>query len=411
MIGPLRLAGAAPVPAPRLPRVGRTPVAVGGHAQPLVAATAVELLRARTPVVLTPTPRAHPVARALLWDGRWSTVSSPAPADPPEPGWDVAFYTSGSTGAPRLHAFTLDQLALVVDWYADIYHLTPDSVVVTSMPTTYNFTFVAGVLAAAITGARLDLADAPATVLDRARTLAARHDRCVVLANPVVLQHAHPSQRLPSNVIIDSGGAPLSTTAITHVRELVADLREGYGLTETASLTHFDAEGTPDSLGTVGTALPGCAATTAPDPAAPMVSVSGPAVGREITSDGTPGPARTHLTTTDLGHIDQAGRLRLLGRRGDVAVAGLWPRDILDAIGPLLGTRCALARHPAPDRVTVRLLGGENPVPADDLRRRVSDLTGLPPRAVQVDVEPPQALLHSHKLPRRTAHLPGPTTT
>ncbi|MEU0236086.1 class I adenylate-forming enzyme family protein [Nocardiopsis sp. NPDC006198] len=409
MIGPLHLVGSAPALTPTLPRLGRAPVAVGGHDQQLTALATVELLRARTPVLLTPTPHTHPATRGLLWDGRWNAAPSPAP---PAPGWDVAFYTSGSTGTPRLYAFTLDQLTTVVNWYAAIYRLTADSVVITSMPATYNFTAVAGVLAAAMTGASLHLGADSSVVLDHARTLAARHDRCVVLANPVVLQHARPGRRLPSNVLIDSGGAPLSATAITRFRETVADLREGYGLTETASLTHFDAEGTPDSLGTVGGPLPECAATTAPSSAAPVVSVSGPAVGRQLTADGALGPTQTRLVTTDLGRVDSAGRLRLLGRSDDLAVGGLWPREVLDAIGPVLGTRCALVRHPAPDRITVRLLDAENPLSVDRLRRRVGVLTGLPAHAVQVDVEQPRSLLHSHKLLRHTtAHPPGSTTT
>jgi long-subunit acyl-CoA synthetase (AMP-forming) len=56
-------------------------------------------------------------------------------------------------------------------------------------------------------------------------------------------------------VLVDSGGAPLGITGISDFRDRGIDVREGYGLTETASLTHFDTEATAASLGTVGTAM------------------------------------------------------------------------------------------------------------------------------------------------------------
>lgn len=401
MIGPLRLNGPAPAHTPT-PAVGGGPVAIGGTNQATTAILTVDLLRRGVPVVLTPTPDIHPVAYGLVWNGQWHPTTTPPPAR--DAGWDLAFYTSGSTGQPHLFAFTRTQLARVASWYRDLYHLTPDSLLITAMPATYNFTAVAGVLAASVTDARLELATDPAAALERARTLATSHDQCVILANPVMLQHAadHPVGHLPGNVLIDSGGAPLSTTAIALFRDQVADLREGYGLTETASLTHFDTEGSADSLGTVGATVPGCTATVDPDPASPLLSITSPAVGRQITPEGRLGPERTHLTTTDLARLDSHGRLRLLGRTDDTAVNGLWPRDTLDLIGPALGTRCALVRHPATDRITVRLLDGENPVNVDDLRRRIAEATGLTPKEIQVDVNHRRVLLHSHKLPRHT---------
>jgi hypothetical protein len=50
------------------------------------------------------------------------------------------------------------------------------------------------------------------------------------------------------------------------------------------------------------------------------------------------------LTTTDLGVIVSGRRLRLRGRANDQQIAGLWPRDTLDAFGPHLGRRCTLIR-------------------------------------------------------------------
>ncbi len=151
-------------------------------------------------------------------------------------GWDLALFTSGSsTGRPRGHGFTAAQLSKVTAWYKAIYQATADSVIVTALPAAYNFTFIAGALLAAGLGARLHLTGQSGEVLTDAMRLARRADRVIVLANPIILDRLTPAGGLPANVLIDSGGAPLSTTAITDYRAHGIDVREGYGLTETAS--------------------------------------------------------------------------------------------------------------------------------------------------------------------------------
>ncbi|NUP47627.1 MAG: AMP-binding protein [Catenulispora sp.] len=310
--------------------------------------------------------------------------------------WDVAFYTSGSTGTPRLFAFTKHQLDIVTGWYATIYRATADSVIVTNLPPGYNFPFVAGLCLAAALGARLHLVDAVEDVFTSARQLAGTHDRCIVLANPVLLEHP-PNFQLPDNCLIDTGGAPLSTKAIAYYRSTVADLREGYGLTETCSLTHFDTEACDASLGTVGAAVEGAGARIVTVAGKPRVALRTPALGTpltgtlEHTEDG-------ELLTGDLGAIDAAGRLRLFGRHDDHLVEGLWPRDVLDHLGAILGTRTALVRHPSPDRVAVRLSAGADDRLVDAVRTATSELIGYDPRHVAVDTA--RGLLHSVKLPR-----------
>jgi hypothetical protein len=228
------------------------------------------------------------------------------------------------------------------------------------LPAAYNFTFVAGVLLAARLGARLHLSAGSHRVLDDAARLASSADRLIVLANPVILDQAAPTAALPASVLVDSGGAPLSITGISDFRARGVDVREGYGLTETASLTHFDTEATAASLGTVGTAMPGVHATVTTRDGKPVIELSGPATGIPL-DPGEALPAGS-LRTTDLGASDGHGRLRLLGRTDDQQISGMWPRDTLDALGPLLGRRCALVRHQH-DRATVRLLSAVTPTP------------------------------------------------
>lgn len=149
-------------------------------------------------------------------------------------------------------------------------------------------------------------------------------------------------------------------------------------------------------------AVPGVSCWIADSGGQPRLGLESPATGAELHPDGSCGPERTALLTSDLGTIDAAGRLRLLGRADDCEISGLWPRDTLDLIGTRLGTRCALVRHPAPWRVEVRVLGGLPPDLATAIHSQVRELTGLPARGISVTGET-GPLLHSHKMPRTSA--------
>jgi hypothetical protein len=310
--------------------------------------------------------------------------------------WSVALYSSGSTRTACAYGFARWQLNQLAAWYRTIYRASSATAVVTHLPVAYNFTFIAGLYLAASIGAHLHLAESASAVFAGAAKLAGQHDRCVILGNPVLLS-TPPPFRLPDNVLIDSGGAPLSTAAIGHYREHVADLREGYGLTETGSLTHFDTEGTPESAGTVGAAMPGVDTGIVEHGCQPRIAITTPVLGTPIAAPTATATGR--LVTSDCGVIDSDGRLRVLGRSDDHAVAGLWPRDTLDLIGPLLGTACAQVHHPTPDTVHIRL---RQPLPEPTLHAlhaRVAERIDQPVSAIAVDLAEGR-LLHSHKLPQ-----------
>jgi len=376
-----------------------------GSAQPQLAACAQTALRAGHRIVLLPaTSGGNPISApggTLLRAAGQATSAAPMTGIRVRDGWDVAMFSSGSTtGTPRGYGFTIAQLDVVTSWYQAIYQVTPDSIIVTSLPAAYNFTFVAGVLLAARLGARLHLSAGSHRVLDDAARLASSADRLIVLANPVILDQAAPAAALPASVLVDSGGAPLSITGISDFRARGVDVREGYGLTETASLTHFDTEATAASLGTVGTAMPGVHATVTARDGKPVIELSGPATG--IPLDPVEARPAGSLHTTDLGASDGHGRLRLLGRTDDEQISGLWPRDTLDALGPLLGRRCALVRHQH-GRATVRLLTAVTPATEAALRARAADLLGTTPEDVTITVHGAAPLLHSAKITRHAA--------
>jgi hypothetical protein len=108
------------------------------------------------------------------------------------------------------------------------------------------------------------------------------------------------------------------------------------------------------------------------------------------------------LRTSDVGKFDDKGRLRVLGRSDDFAIAGLWPRDTLDLIGWLLGTHCALIRHPDPGRVIIRLLPDVAALDLDAITRTVAKALDIALKDVEITFAS-NALLHSGKIARKSA--------
>jgi hypothetical protein len=386
-------------------------VALSGTDETAVAVLALHLASRGHQVILAPAALARAAdpplgaAHHLNADGYGVTCRSSPYPQAPEGTWRIGLYSSGSSDSPRAYGFTLSQLEAVARWYEVIYGVTGASAIVTCLPVSYNFAFVAGLCLAAHTGALLTLSGSPDTVFRDAARLAREADRVVVLANPVLLDLAgRAGPRLPGNVLIDSGGAPLCASGIALLRERLGDVREGYGLTETASLTHFDAEGTSASLGTVGAAMPGVRCWIADSDGLPRLGLRSPSTGVELSADGSSGPERSVLLTDDLGTIDPARRLRLLGRADDCTISGLWPRDTLDLIGAQLATRCALVRHANPGLIQVRVLGGLQPELAAAIHAQIRDRTGLPATGISVTGENGR-LLHSQKMPRTSSRI------
>ena len=102
----------------------------------------------------------------------------------------------------------------------------------------------------------------------------------------------------------------------------------------------------------------------------------------------------TTLPITGLGEIDNGRRLRLLCRADDEQIAGQRPRDTLDALGPILGRRCALIRHPrwpCPHPASgAGRVHGHHPA----LRDKAASLLGLPRARITITWRGSEPLLH-----------------
>lgn len=141
--------------------------------------------------------------------------------------------------------------------------------------------------------------------------------------------------------LLVSGSAPLPTELFHAVANLAGQPPlERYGMTETVVLTSNPLHG-ERRAGTVGRPLPGVELRLAPDGA---VEVRGPNLftgywGR----DGDTGSAFTvdgWFRTGDVGELDQAGYLRLVGRASDLVISGgfnVYPHEVEEVLRSVPG--------------------------------------------------------------------------
>jgi acyl-CoA synthetase (AMP-forming)/AMP-acid ligase II/pyrroloquinoline quinone (PQQ) biosynthesis protein C len=117
--------------------------------------------------------------------------------------------------------------------------------------------------------------------------------------------------RLPLLTLVAVGGARTPPALLERARLLGLPVRQGYGLTECASVVALD-DGTGDA-GSVGTALGHVRVSIAPDG---EILLDGPLHLGTIGVPRPPGP----LATGDLGRIDAAGKLWMEGRKSSLFV-------------------------------------------------------------------------------------------
>jgi malonyl-CoA/methylmalonyl-CoA synthetase len=315
----------------------------------------------------------HPTVRVETLgetgDGSLLNVSaSPVGARVQFPSETIAaiLYTSGTTGKPKGAMLTRGNLASSAATLVDAWQFTHSDVLIHALPIFHvHGLFVATncILAA---GASMHLLpkfdpDAVIALFDRASVLMGVPTFYTrLLASPKLTKAVVASMRL-----FISGSAPLlAETYRAFSAQTGHFILERYGMTETMMNTSNPYDG-PRLPGTVGPPLKDVRVRVVdPDTGAAlpheeigMIEVSGPNVfsgywrnpektAQEFRDDG-------YFITGDLGKIDGAGYVHIIGRGKDLIISGglnIYPKEVEDAIDAVPGViESAVIGVPHPD--------------------------------------------------------------
>ncbi len=315
---------------------------LGTDAVGLLRSTGAALPDLETVVVARGPERAGTVSWRRFLDraddsGREEARRRGAAIGPDDPA-DLLF-TSGTTGAPKgvlqSHRRTLQ---VATDWVAMTGLSAGDRYLMVN-PYFHMFGLKAGILASVVAGATM----LPEAVFDADRVLdRIECERVTVLPGPPTLYQSildHPGRAgrdLSSLRVAVTGAADIPVELVRRVREELpfSLVVTGYGLTEAGTVSATSPDDDPEVVATtVGRPRPGFGVRIVderdrdvPAGSAGEIVVRGGSVmagylddpdatARAFTADGW-------LRTGDLGTLDRAGRLRIVGRSKDMYIVG-----------------------------------------------------------------------------------------
>lgn len=279
-----------------------------------------------------------------------------------EPDDAAILYTAGTSHKQKGVILSHDNLLWNGRATAEALDLTSDDVTLCCVPLANIFGLGAALLPAMVSGGALVLQ--PMFDADEAIDLIERHRPTVLHGVPtmfVLIQRALASRggdvsSLRTGIV---AGAPISAELVDSLRrDLVPELEIAYGLTETSSTVTITSPGSGAARSaSVGRPLPGVEIAVLDADEQPVstgevgdIAVRGPNVMigyfRQPAATRAAFTAEGFLRTGDLGRIDAAGNLHIVGRESDVIIRGgygVHPREIEDH----------LRSHPAVDDVVV----------------------------------------------------------
>ncbi len=242
-------------------------------------------------------------------------------------GFGAIIYTSGSTGRPKGVRHESGQLGWSAAALARAIGATAADSYLSVLPLPLLLEALCAVLVPALVGGRTHFDTALSNAVGRGQpsSLAAayaRHRPTVGVLVPELLrlwvgELAATGRMAPESLrFVAVGGAPVPAGVAAAAWQLGIPVHEGYGLSECCAVVALNRPGARVA-GTVGAPLPGLVVSLAADG---EILVDGPSV-----TDGYLGgpPARRPWATGDLGVFDDAGRLRVLGRKDNVIVTAL----------------------------------------------------------------------------------------
>ncbi|WP_231643884.1 FadD3 family acyl-CoA ligase [Mycolicibacterium baixiangningiae] len=280
-------------------------------------------------------------------------LSSGSPFERRVEGSDISdiIFTSGTTGRPKGVMMNHRQNLRLYEEWCDLADLRPGDRYLMVNPYFHTFGYKAGLIASFIRGATM--VPVPVFDVDRVVDLIAA-ERITMLPGPPTLYHSllavEDKTKLATLRAGVTGAADIPVELVRRVLEELPfqTLATGYGLTEagTATLSR-PGDSFTDIATTVGTACDGVEVHIADDG---EVLVRGYSVMQGYLDD----PAATAeaidadgwLHTGDLGTLDDAGRLRIVGRKKDMFIVGGFNAYPAEIEGFLL-------EHPAVAQVAV----------------------------------------------------------
>ncbi|KGI69114.1 FadD3 family acyl-CoA ligase [Mycolicibacterium rufum] len=256
-------------------------------------------------------------------------LASGTPFSRPVRGTDISdvIYTSGTTGRPKGVMMNHSQNLRLYEEWCDLADLRQGDRYLMVNPYFHTFGYKAGLIASFIRGATM--LPVPVFDIDRVVELIAA-ERVTMLPGPPTLYHSllgvRDKTKLGSLRAGVTGAADIPVELVRRVHEELPfqTLATGYGLTEAGTVTlSRPGDSFTDIATTAGRACDGVEMRIADDG---EVLVRGYTVMQGYLDD----PAATAETidaegwlhTGDLGTIDPAGRLRIVGRKKDMFIVG-----------------------------------------------------------------------------------------
>ena len=285
------------------------------------------------------------------------SVSRPAPVLPSITADQPAMlvYTSGTTGLPKGAILTHGSIAFNAQTYRDWMGLAEGAPVLALAPLFHVSGLVGHIAAAFLTASPLVLSYRfhPGVMLDSIEEHRPAFTMGAITALAAMMHHPGArTEQLASLVTVGSGGAAINpAVAAAFAAKFGRVIRNGYGLTETASPTHMTPRDRPVRVdpesGAMSIGLPvyDTHAWISGEDGAPMppggvgeIVVSGPMVspGYWNQPDATAESMRPDgFRTGDVGFMDPDGWFYIVDRKKDMINAGgykVWPREVEDVL-------------------------------------------------------------------------------
>ncbi|WP_336980754.1 AMP-binding protein [Altererythrobacter fulvus] len=292
-----------------------------------------------------------------------------APSPPLPPGTARITFTSGSTGTPRGVCLSADHMLAVAASVVEAVGMRHAGRHLALLPPGILLETVAGFFATLLAGGtyvcppQADVGLADPFRPDFAEMLRAigRFGITSLILVPeylagLVAAMERSGTRLPQLTLVAVGGAHVPPALLARARALGLPVRQGYGLTECASVVALE-DGSASEPGSVGKPLGHMQVRIADDG---EIVLDGPlclgTVGGTGGEDRQPGP----FATGDIGRIDDMGRLWIEGRKSSLIVTSFGRNISPEWIEASLAARPEIAQAmvygdglPAPEALLV----------------------------------------------------------